>query len=172
MAPLRRNAGRSVSACSFFVVVGVPVGGAGAHQPAADVRARMEQAIALLAAEQVDRAIPILLSVVDDVPYHGPARFQLGALAVERGEWAVAADHLGAAVDSYGPEAPDGAIAVQRPGLAWALYSEALWTRSAGWRTLWRRPAMRSALHPRISLPSWGGPTSRAASPLRTAPGR
>ena len=110
----------------FLAVAGVPVGGAGAHQPAADVRARMEQAIALLAAEQFDRAIPILLSVVDDVPFHGPARFQLGALAVERGEWAVAADHLDAAVDSYGPEAPAGAIAVQRPGLAWALYSEAL----------------------------------------------
>ena len=107
-----------------LVLVGVAA--SGANQPAADVRARMERAIALLAAEEADRAIPILLSVVDDVPFHGPARFQLGALAVERGEWAVAADHLGAAVDSYGPNAPDGAAPVQRPGLAWALYSEAL----------------------------------------------
>ena len=86
----------------------------------------MERAIALLAAEEVDRAIPVLLSVVDDVPFHGPARFQLGALAVERGEWEVASDHLEAATRSYGPEAPGGAVPVQRPGLAWALYSDAL----------------------------------------------
>ena len=86
----------------------------------------MERAIALLAAEEVDRAIPILLSVVDEVPFHGPARFQLGALAVERGEWEVASDHLEAATRSYGPDAPGGAVPVQRPGLAWALYSDAL----------------------------------------------
>lgn len=91
-----------------------------------DIRDRMERALSLLAAEDTERAIPLLLSVVDDVPFHGPARMQLGALAVERGEWEVAADHLSAAVDSYGPEAPEGAIPVQRPGLAWALYSDAL----------------------------------------------
>ena len=90
------------------------------------VRARMERAIALLAADDADGAIPILLSVVDEIPRHGPARFQLGALAVERGEWEVAADHLDAATRSYGPQAPDGAVPVQRPGLAWALYSDAL----------------------------------------------
>ena len=95
-------------------------------ESAADVRARMERAIALIAAEDTERAIPILLSVVDDVPFHGPARMQLGALAVERGEWGVALDHLQAATRSYGPEAPEGAIPVQRPGLAWALYAEAL----------------------------------------------
>ena len=119
--PFRRNVipGFAVA----LVVVGVA---ASTNQPAADVRTRMERAIALLAAEEVDRAIPILLSVVDEVPFHGPARFQLGALAVERGEWEVAADHLRAAVDSYGSEAPEGRIPVQRPGLAWALYSEAL----------------------------------------------
>ena len=108
----------------FLAVSGGSVGGA--NQPAADIRARMERAIALLAAEGTDRAIPILLSVVEEVPHHGPARFQLGALAVERGEWDVASDHLEAATRSYGPEAPDGAVPVQRPGLAWALYSEAL----------------------------------------------
>ena len=91
-----------------------------------NVRARMERAIALLAAEEVDRAIPILLSVVEEVPHHGPARFQLGALAVEREEWEVAADHLRAAVASTGPAAPEGVVPAQRPGLAWALYSEAL----------------------------------------------
>ncbi len=119
--PLRRSGIAGLAL--VLVVVGVT---ASANQPATDVRARMERAIALLAAEEVDRAIPILLTVVDDVPFHGPARFQLGALAVERGEWEVAADHLGAAVDSHSPEAPEGAIPVQRPGLAWALYSEAL----------------------------------------------
>ncbi len=93
---------------------------------ATDVRPRMERAVALLAAEEVDRAIPILLSVVDEVPHHGPARFQLGALALERREWDVAVDHLQAAVASYGPEAPGDAVPVQRPGLAWALYAEAL----------------------------------------------
>ena len=107
-----------------LLVVGVAAGGA--NQPASDVRARMERAIALLAAGETDRAIPILLSVVDEVPFHGPARFQLGALAVERGEWDVASDHLEAATHSSGPEAPEGRIPVQRPGLAWALYSEAL----------------------------------------------
>ncbi len=109
-----------------LTLLGVGVAAGGANQPATDVRARMERAIALLAAEEVDRAIPILLSVVDDVPFHGPARFQLGALAVERGEWEVASDHLEAATRSYGPEAPGGAVPVQRPGLAWALYSDAL----------------------------------------------
>lgn len=98
----------------------------GPQQTASDVRARMERAIALLAAEEVDRAVPILLSVVDEVPHHGPARFQLGALAVERGEWAVAAGHLEAAVASYGPDAPAGAVPAQRPGLAWTLYADAL----------------------------------------------
>ncbi len=86
----------------------------------------MERALALLAAEETDRVIPILLTVVDAVPHHGPARFQLGALAVEREEWEVATDHLAAAVASYGSSAPAGAVPVQRPGLAWALYSEAL----------------------------------------------
>jgi len=92
----------------------------------AEIRDRMERALSLLAAEDTERAIPLLLSVVDDVPFHGPARMQLGALAVERGEWEVASDHLEAATRSYGPEAPEGAIPVQRPGLAWALYSDAL----------------------------------------------
>lgn len=90
------------------------------------IRDRMERALALLAAEEPERAIPILLSVVDAVPFHGPARMQLGALAVERGEWGVAVDHLEAAVGSYGPDAPEGGVPVQRPGLAWALYAEAL----------------------------------------------
>ncbi|MDE3261744.1 MAG: tetratricopeptide repeat protein [Acidobacteriota bacterium] len=116
----RRNALAGIALALF--VFGV----AATNQPAADVRARMERAIALLAAEEVDRAIPILLSVVDEVPFHGPARFQLGALAVERGEWDVASDHLGAATRSYGPDSPEGAIPVQRPGLAWALYADAL----------------------------------------------
>lgn len=91
-----------------------------------EVRDRMERALALLAGEGAERAIPLLLSVVDEVPFHGPARMQLGALAVERGEWEIAVDHLEAAVGSYGPEAPEGAVPVQRPGLAWALHSEAL----------------------------------------------
>ncbi len=123
----KEHCGPVLSLCVLFLAVaGVPVGTAAANQPAADVRARMEQAIALLAADEVDRAVPILLTVVDDVPFHGPARFQLGALAVERGEWEVASDHLEAATRSYGAEAPEGAIPVQRPGLAWALYSDAL----------------------------------------------
>ena len=114
--------------CAWTLGAGVGVGVA-ITPPAGsqtEVRDRMERALSLLAAEDTERAIPLLLSVVDDVPFHGPARMQLGALAVERGEWEVAADHLSAAVDSYGPEAPQGAIPVQRPGLAWALYSDAL----------------------------------------------
>ena len=119
--PLRRDGIAGLAL--VLVVVGVA---ASANQFATDVRARMERAIALLAAEDADRAIPILLSVVDEVPFHGPARFQLGALAVERGEWDVASDHLEAATRSYGPDAPDEAVPVQRPGLAWALYADAL----------------------------------------------
>ena len=117
-----------VALCGWTLCVGAWVGEAIAPATVfqAEIRDRMERALSLLAAEDTARAIPLLLSLVDDVPFHGPARFQLGALAVERGEWEVAADHLAAAVDSYGPEAPEGAIPVQRPGLAWALYSEAL----------------------------------------------
>ena len=118
---------RRVARSPLILFVAVAVSNAPA-QTGTDtrVRVRMERAVALLAAEEADRAIPILLSVVDEVPHHGPARFQLGALAVERDEWEVAADHLEAAVASYGPDAPAGAVPVQRPGLAWALYSEAL----------------------------------------------
>ena len=118
---------RRVARSPLILFVAVAVSNAPAQTGTdARVRVRMERAVALLAAEEADRAIPILLSVVDEVPHHGPARFQLGALAVERDEWEVAADHLEAAVASYGPDAPAGAVPVQRPGLAWALYSEAL----------------------------------------------
>ena len=114
--------------CAWTLVAGAGAGGAitAPNGSQTEIRDRMERALSLLAADEAERAISLLLSVVDDVPFHGPARMQLGALAVERGEWAIAADHLGAAVHSYGPEAPEGAIAVQRPGLAWALYSDAL----------------------------------------------
>ena len=118
---------RRVAPSLLILLVAVAVSNAPAQTGTdARVRVRMERAVALLAAEEADRAIPILLSVVDEVPHHGPARFQLGALAVERDEWEVAADHLEAAVASLGPDAPAGAVPVQRPGLAWALYSEAL----------------------------------------------
>lgn len=90
------------------------------------VRDRMEAALSRLAAGDADAAIPLLLSVVDEVPLHGPARLQLGALAVARGEWAVAEDHLRTAIAATGPEAPEGAVPAQRPGLAWALLAEAL----------------------------------------------
>ena len=123
---------RDITTSPLLLGVVLVAGGGAAAQPgtqtnaAADIRARMERAIALLGSDEVDRAVSILLSVVDEVPHHGPARFQLGALAVERSEWQIAVDHLEAAVASYGPEAPSGAVPVQRPGLAWALYSDAL----------------------------------------------
>ena len=119
---------RIAALCGWTLCAGAVAGEAAARPSVlqTDVRSRMERALSLLAADYAERAIPLLLSVVDEVPFHGPARMQLGALAVERSEWGVALDHLEAAVGSYGPEAPEGAVPVQRPGLAWALYSEAL----------------------------------------------
>ena len=163
--PLRRDGIAGLAL--VLVVVGVA---ASANQPAADVRARMERAIALLAAEEVDRAIPIFLSVVDEVPFHGPARMQLGALAVERGEWDVASDHLEAATRSYGPEAPQGAI----PGTAPRAGVGALRRRPGPDRPAGGRSRGHRALAPhRSDLPARSpGPVqrSRAASPLRAAP--
>ncbi len=87
--------------------------------PLQDIRAAMQAALDLLAAGEEERAVPLLLSVVDQNPNHGPARLQLGALALERGEWAVAADHLQVAV------AP-ASVRLARPALAWHLLGEAL----------------------------------------------
>ncbi len=94
--------------------------------PENDFRPRMERALALLSEGQLERAIPLLVSIVDDAPHHGPARLQLGALAVRRAEWEIAAEHLRVAVTTGGPEAPAGAVPVQRPGLAWSLLANAL----------------------------------------------
>ena len=114
--------------CAWTLCAGVGVGVAITPPDGSqtEIRERMERALSLLAAEDTESAVPLLLSVVDDVPLHGPARMQLGALAVERGEWGVALEHLEAATGTYGPDAPEGAVPVQRPGLAWALYAEAL----------------------------------------------
>ncbi len=100
--------------------------GAGAPGQTPEVRGQMERALGLLEAGAAEAAIPLLLAIVDELPLHGPARLQLGALAVERGEWAVARDHLRAAAASVGSEAPEGAVPVRRPGLAWTLLGEAL----------------------------------------------
>lgn len=91
-----------------------------------EIRARMETALVHLAQGNEDAAVALLLEVVDEAPFHGPARLQLGALAVTRSEWAVAGDHLRAALEATGEAAPAGAVPVQRPGLAWALLAEAL----------------------------------------------
>lgn len=99
--------------------VSLAAAGASGQSEETRIRPRMEQALALLAAGAAERAIPLLLAIVDEAPDHGPARLQLGALAVERGEWRVAADHLEAAVAA-------DAVPVQRPGLAWALLADAL----------------------------------------------
>ncbi len=84
-----------------------------------DVRAVMQAALDRIAAGEAERAVPLLLSVVDRNPDHGPARLQLGALALEREEWAVAADHLQIAAGAADPP-------VGRPALAWHLLAEAL----------------------------------------------
>ena len=109
----------------LFLLLTAP-GAAQPPTPASGIRPRMEQALALLAAGEAERAIPLLLSIVDEAPHHGPARLQLGALAVERGEWAVAVGHLRAAAAAGTPAAPEGAVPPQRPGLAWALLADAL----------------------------------------------
>ena len=111
---------------ALVVAVGLAVPHAPENQALPGIRARMEQALAFLAGGEAERAIPLLLSIVDEAPEHGPARLQLGALAVERREWEVAADHLRAAMAATGPDAPKGAVPVQRPGLGWALLAEAL----------------------------------------------
>ena len=87
------------------------------------LRGRIERAMALLADGDEEAAIPLLLSVVDEAEHHGPARLLLGRLAVERGEWAVAEQHLAATLPD--PPPPE-AVPVQRPGLAWSLRAEAL----------------------------------------------
>ncbi len=91
-----------------------------------EIRHRMETALIHLAEGNDDAAAPLLLEIVDEAPFHGPARLQLGALAVSRGEWGVAADHLRAAIEATGDAAPPRATPAQRPGLAWALLAEAL----------------------------------------------
>ena len=91
-----------------------------------EIRHRMETALIHLAEGDDGAAAPLLLEIVDEAPFHGPARLQLGALAVSRGEWGVAADHLRAALEATGDAAPAGATPAQRPGLAWALLAEAL----------------------------------------------
>ena len=106
------------------IVLAVLLAPAAAQTP--EIRARMETALIQLAEGDDDRAVPLLLEIVDEAPFHGPARLQLGALAVSRGEWGVAADHLRAALEATGDAAPAGATPAQRPGLAWALLAEAL----------------------------------------------
>ena len=100
-----------------------PPGPAGQRTADDSIRSRMERAVALLGAGDEEAAIPLLLSVVEEAEHHGPARLLLGRLAVERGEWAVAVQHLAAALPG---SPPPGAVPVQRPGLAWSLRAEAL----------------------------------------------
>ena len=100
-----------------------PSGPAGQRTADDSVRSRMERAVALFGDGDEEAAIPLLLSVVEEAEHHGPARLLLGRLAVERGEWAVAEQHLAVALPD---SPPPGAVPVQRPGLAWSLRAEAL----------------------------------------------
>ena len=65
-----------------------------------DVRTRMERGLGLLQAGQVEQARALFDSIVAEAPDHGPARLQLGRLAVEAAEWETAREHLEIAVAS------------------------------------------------------------------------
>lgn len=82
---------------------------------APSVPERMREGLALLEAGEVVRAEAIFREIVREIPRHGPARLQLGRIALESGDWAAAREHLEIAVESD----------PQRPFLAWHLLGQA-----------------------------------------------
>jgi tetratricopeptide (TPR) repeat protein len=73
--------------------------------------ARVQRGLALLQAGERDRAEALFREVVQGNPRHGTANFQLGRLALERGDLEAARQHLETAVTSN----------PRRPFLAWFL---------------------------------------------------
>lgn len=81
----------------------------------ATVPERMQEAIRDLQAGETEEARALLESIVADAPRHGPARLQLGQLAVSEARWEDAREHLEIAVRSN----------PQRLFLAWHLLGRA-----------------------------------------------
>jgi tetratricopeptide (TPR) repeat protein len=84
----------------------------------ATVQETMREAIALVDQGQIDEARTLLEGVVSENPRHGPARLLLGQIAVSRGNWDAAIEHLEIAVESDSQRP-------QRLFLAWYLLGRA-----------------------------------------------
>lgn len=64
------------------------------------VRETMEQGLALLQSGKIEEATAVFESILASEPRHGPARLQLGQIAVARGDWEAARRHLEIAIES------------------------------------------------------------------------
>ena len=121
-----------------MALVAALVAGAGGAQATGDSAARaMARALALLEAGRGEEGEAALESLVASFPDHGPAHFQLGRLALERGAAAAAREHLAAAV----------ALPLPRPYLAWHLLAraEARLGRPEAARRAWEEAARLAA---------------------------
>lgn len=83
----------------------------GAQSPQDAARRKVQEGLSLLQAGQRDRAEALFQEVVRESPRHGTARFQLGRLALERGDLEAARKHLKIATTSI----------PRRLYLAWSL---------------------------------------------------
>ena len=75
---------------------------------------RIQKGMLLLNEGKIDEAEKIVAPVIAQNPQHGAARFLLGQIAIERGEWQDAEEHLRIATVS----------STRRPDLVWQLYGK------------------------------------------------
>ena len=75
---------------------------------------RVQQGITMFNAGNLEGAAQVLNQVIQENPQHGPARFVLGQIAMERSLWKEAEEHLKIAVVS----------SPRRPHVVWQLYGK------------------------------------------------
>ncbi len=75
---------------------------------------KVQKGITLFNEGNIDLAAEVLSEVIKENPQHGPARFILGQIAMERNQWKEAEEHLKIAVVSN----------PRRPHLVWQLYGK------------------------------------------------
>ncbi|MGH9857144.1 MAG: tetratricopeptide repeat protein, partial [Acidobacteriota bacterium] len=75
---------------------------------------KVQQGITLFNAGNLEGAAQVLNQVIQENPQHGPARFILGQIAIERNQWKEAEEHLTIAVVSN----------PRRPQVVWQLYGK------------------------------------------------
>lgn len=92
-----------------------PFPASGSQQSDPPLHGRVQEALDLLQQGEQERAEALLREIVERAPRHGPARFQLGRLALARGEPEAALEHLEIAVTAE----------LQRAYLAWSLLGRA-----------------------------------------------